>query len=852
MAGPWPTTRELIEFQAESHGTAIAALAPNRVPLSFDGLAGHIHATVERLRALGLGQGDRVASVLPNGSDAATAVLAVSSATTIVPLNPDATKAEYDALFLDLSPRALLIPVGSAHPAWQAARALRIPVLEVQPQPEAGRFTIEGRTGYAAYPCEPPASEDFAYIIATSGTESRPKFVPVSHRIAFHGAVAIVRSVGLGPEDRCLSFNPLFHSLGLLSGLLGPLSAGGSVACLPGFQAAHFANHLRDLQPTWFSAVPAVLQVIAEHAVEYREAVRDSRIRVIRSAGAALPASVVEPLRQLFGVPLLEVYGMSEAPCIAGDVFHGPERKPGSVGRPLQTRDSIRVVDEVGTNLPSGRAGEVVVRGPWVISGYFRNEAATASAFQDGWFYTGDVGYFDGDGFLFLTGRGKEFINRGGEKISPVEVDEVLLSHPSVAEAITFAIPDAALGEEIAAAIVLRPNSPLSAAALQEFAATHIAAHKVPRRIVFVSQLPKGPSGKLNRFRVAQELGLDTAATESPRPEAEFVAPRDEREKVLAWIFRRVLGVERIGIHDNFFDRGGDSLGAVRCVAEIQAAFGLTHLSAALFLWAPTVAGVAEVLSDPLRLGGSSDILPIQPHGRGLPFFLVGPGLWSRELARCVGAEHPFFGVPVPSLERQPPPHTVERLAAECVRAVRRFRPEGPYALGGWCASGLLALEIARQLEEEGEQVAFVAMLDARGILLPPMPAVRRLWVRGVRAAGRAAFLSTRTPAELWLRMRAHFARLGRPAGRDDMIVRALPRYRPHPWTGRVLHLWAADRARGPFRDPEFEWSHLSPRGFQFHEVPGDHLSMLREPNVARIAQILSHALESAPVNVRW
>jgi acyl-CoA synthetase (AMP-forming)/AMP-acid ligase II/thioesterase domain-containing protein len=803
----------------------------------------------QRLAELGIAPGDRVASVLPNGPDAAAALLTISSHATLVPLNPDLTRGEYESYLLELSPAVMLVPAGVDHAARIACRSLRIPVLEIVSREEAGWFSIEGRTGLAPAFVRGVTTEDLAYIISTSGTTNGPrtgsvKFVPVPHRVACTGAAAVIRMVALSPEDRCLNFNPLFHSLGIVSGILAPIASGGSVACVPGFQLARLPQHLRDFDPTWFSAVPTVLQTLAENAQDLDDAFVRSRVRAIRSAGAALTPEIAERLHELLEVRVLEVYGMSEAPCIAADFFSGPARKPGSVGRPMY--EGIRVIGDDGFPLPDGHAGQIVVGGPWVISGYFNNEAATAAAFSNGWFQTGDIGYFDADGDLFLTGRSKEAINRGGEKISPLEVDAALLMHPAVAEAAAFSIPDPKLGEEIAAAVVLRPQAALTAAALQDFAATHIAVHKVPRTIVFLDRLPKGATGKLNRFRLARELGLDAPATCEFRGTA-AVQPRGERERVIASIFARALGAADVGLHDNFFDLGGDSLTAMRCLAEIKATFGLAHISPALFLWAPTVGAIADNLREPDRFAEWPNVLPLQPIGEGLPLFIIDPGFEFRDVIRHLGEEHPVFGIRPPSLEHAKPPHTVERVAAGCVRTLRQFRPQGPYALAGWCASGVVALEMARQLEDEGEQVTFVALLDAREMFLPPMPRWRRSMVRAVRSAARVAFLAARPAGELAARIRsACRRRWHRLVQARDPFGEALRQHRPQPWSGRMIHLWARERPRGPFRDLEFEWRHLSPRGFRFHEIPGDHVTMLYGSNAEAVADVLAAELSRA------
>jgi acyl-CoA synthetase (AMP-forming)/AMP-acid ligase II/acyl carrier protein len=609
------TIRELVAEQAQVRPQDIAILAPARTELTFSALWNQIEQTRARLRELGIQRGDIVASALPNGPDAATAVLAVSSIATVVPLNPDGTKSEYDSLFLDLTPKVLLIPAHAegTHPAAFSARGLRIPVVGVLSGQSAGVFTLEGRTGLAPGSGEVATPEDFAYILTTSGTTARPKLVPMPHRAACLAASISAGSMLITSADRSLNVSPLFHSLGLVSGLFAALREGGSVVCLPGLQVTQFFDQLVEYQATWFAAVPTMLQSIAEHAPANREKLERSRLRVIRTAGAALAPEIAERVERDLRATIVHVYGMSEAPCIAGEQYPVEVRKPGSVGR--ASHQGVAIVDENGQPVPVDASGEIVLRGPWIIPGYYRNDAASAAAFDNGWFHTGDVGYFDRDGFLFLTGRRKEFINRGGEKVAPVEVDEVLLSHPAVVEAVTFAVPDARLGEEIAAAVVLRSENAISVAELQEFAATHLTINKVPRQIVFVAQLPKGPTGKLNRFRMAAELGLDGSPDGNKGARAgkgtsgsPLVHQAPEVEQKLAAIFARVLKVPHVGPNDNFFELGGDSLTALQCLTEIQAEFRSIQVSPALFLWAPSAAQMAAAFLNPAELAHPAEV----------------------------------------------------------------------------------------------------------------------------------------------------------------------------------------------------------------------------------------------------
>ena len=301
---------------------------------------------------------------------------------------------------------------------------------------------------------------------------------------------------------------PLFHIHGLVGALLSSLCAGSEVVATPGFQALRFFHWLDSLQPTWYSAVPTMHQAILQRAARNRASLALGRLRLIRSSSAALAPTVLASLEDTFGSRVIESYGMTEA---AHQMTSNPlaplERKPGTVG--IAAGPEAAVMDASGELLDPFETGEVVVRGANIMGGYVDNPEANATAFSGDWFRTGDQGFRDADGYFTITGRLKELINRGGEKISPREIDEALLEHPAVAQAVAFAVPHPKLGEEIAAAIVLQEGFDLTQRQVREFAAERLAGFKVPRQILFVDGIPKGPSGKLKRVGLARELGLD-------------------------------------------------------------------------------------------------------------------------------------------------------------------------------------------------------------------------------------------------------------------------------------------------------------------------------------------------------
>ncbi len=497
---------------AEPDAGAIGATGART--LRFGELRLQVERSIGVLNGLGIGRGDRVAIVMPNGPSMATAFLAVSAAATACPLNPGFRDEEFAFYLGDLRARALLVERGSRSVAIAVARRLGVRLLEaVQEGEAAGAFDIVAAGGLATQRVVAPgpaAAGDVALILHTSGTTSRPKIVPLTHANLGASARNVAATLRLTPADRQLNVMPLFHIHGLVAGLLAPLSAGSGVVCTPGFNALKFFGWMAECRPTWLTAVPTMHQAILARGDRDARRSIGRRLRLLRSSSAAMPPQAMAKLEALFDAPLIEAYGMTEASHqMASNPLPPGRRKPGTVGRAAGVE--LAIMDEAGRLLAPGLTGEIVIRGPGVTAGYENNPQANAAAFVDGWFRTGDQGVLDGDRRLSITGRLKEIINRGGEKIAPREVDEVLLDHLAVAQAVTFALPHASLGEDVGAAVVLHAGEAVSERELRRFAGSRLADFKVPRKIVFVDEIPKGATGKLQRIGLAARLGLDPA-----------------------------------------------------------------------------------------------------------------------------------------------------------------------------------------------------------------------------------------------------------------------------------------------------------------------------------------------------
>jgi acyl-CoA synthetase (AMP-forming)/AMP-acid ligase II len=488
--------------------------APDRDWLNYGGLRALADQVSADLHGAGIGKGDRVAIVLPNGPEMAAAFITIAQSATTAPLNPAYREDEFKFYLEDLKAKAIVLAEGEEGPAFAAATALGIPVLRLahDPASPAGQFTLTAPTGGTPAAAGRPGASDVALILHTSGTTSRPKIVPLMQSNVAASAHNIAASLDLTADDRCLNVMPLFHIHGLVAAVSATLGSGGQVWCAPGFDALKFFGWLRDADPTWYTAVPTMHQAILSRAGRNAEIIGKARLRFLRSSSASLPGPVMTSLAETFGAPVVEGYGMTEA---AHQMCSNPlpprAQKPGAVG--IAAGPEVRIAHEIEPRLLEDSAvGEIVISGPNVTPGYENNPDANAKNFfeADGkrWFRTGDQGAFDADRYLSLTGRLKEIINRGGEKISPLEVDGILSAHPAVAQVVTFALPHAKLGEEVAAAVVLREGHEVTEREIRDFAAERLADFKVPRKVIILDEIPKGATGKLQRIGLAEKLGL--------------------------------------------------------------------------------------------------------------------------------------------------------------------------------------------------------------------------------------------------------------------------------------------------------------------------------------------------------
>jgi acyl-CoA synthetase (AMP-forming)/AMP-acid ligase II/aryl carrier-like protein len=596
-----------INEQSDATPNAPALLAPEKKELSYRKLFAHLESIARQLNQLGFRRGDRIGVVLPNGPEMATVFLAVSSVCTCAPLNPAYQVDEFSFGLRDLRVIALITSFGNDHPAYKAAKHLGIPILSLEPDTQtAGLFTISSTLSIGIIQSEPVIAElaDIALVLHTSGTTFRPKIVPLTHRNIYFSVHNIVDTYSLASSDRCLNMMPLFHIHGLIGALSASLIAGASIICAPGLISEQVVGWLSDLSPTWFTAVPTIHQAILAQMQRQPEKVQ-TQLRFIRSCSSSLPPPLARELEATFGVPVLEAYGMTEATHqMASNPLPPKARKFGSVGLPTGSTE-ISIMNEMGLALPRNSLGEICIKGENAMVGYENNPVANASSFFKGWLRTGDRGFIDDEGYLFIQGRIKELINRGGEKISPREIDEVLLGHPVVKEAVTFAVPHPTLGEDVAAAVVFRQGYSISMQELRLYVAGHLADYKVPRQIIFLREIPKGPTGKIQRIGLAEKLKteLDKSLLQETKGPC---TPSTLVEKELLPIWQRVLNMDQISVQDDFLAKGGDSIKAASLLQLVHEFFKVELTFMDIFN-APTIALMAEMITKKQGQGNSHD-----------------------------------------------------------------------------------------------------------------------------------------------------------------------------------------------------------------------------------------------------
>ncbi|RYJ62959.1 AMP-binding protein [Pseudomonas songnenensis] len=697
-----------------------AVVSTRFAPLDHRGLQQMIEQTRRQLRLAGFGRDARIGVLLPEAPQAAVAIIAIACSAVAVPLDPRLGTAELDQFLKQLPLDALLIGSDGDQQGRAAAERHGLTLISAEAA-EDGTPALLLDMPVAAQPAadELPLPDAPAFILRSSGTTALPKLIPFTHRNMLTAARKWQRWFGLAAGDRCLCVSAPYYSHGLKVTILTPLLTGGSVAFPLSPAVVDLHEWFEALRPSWYSAGPALHRAVLEAATTHPEGLGAHRPRFASSGGAPLGQDIIDAFEQTMGFPLLEHYGSSEAAQIA--VNTPAERKSGSVGRPWP--ETLSIVDEQGLPVPSGQRGEIRVRGATVMPGYL-GDAALNDVLRDGWFHTGDIGSLDEDGFLYLHGRLREVINRGGEKVSLPEVDAALLRHPAVADAAAFAVPHPRLGQDVAAAVVLHPQMSVSPNELQNFLRGELVYFKVPRRVQVIDALPRGLTGKVLRHRLADAYVEQRSERARQAGASEAASPLEQQ--VLA-LWRRLLKTEAVGPQDNFLDCGGDSLLATEMLTELEQMLGRV-IPESVLVEAETARELAERLENL-----AAHVIPVidfnaQP-GRTALFWFHGDfahgGYYIRRLARLLGSQQPLTAIAPHGMGDEPIPESVQQMARERLPLILERQPEGPYRIGGYCNGALVAFEAARLLIEAGHSVEIVALID------PPTANVRP-WSRAI------------------------------------------------------------------------------------------------------------------------
>lgn len=826
---------------------------------TFSGLAALVDRFAAQLAAAGIGPEHRVGLLVPPGIAGGQLAVALASSTTLVPINPALKPEEVIDLAVVTGLHAIVIPRWLKTEARSAMLQRRMTVFDAVRAPD-GTLGLELLTAPAGSPAplRPAVEADVAVLLWSSGTTGTPKLIPVTHG----NLSAMAETLGSGlwfrltAVDRAACTAPLYYAAGLKTSLFVPLLLGATVVFPPPEQVFELAEWIDELAPTYLACVaPAALQRMIERMMASPRRVHVSSLRFVMCAASYLPDQTRATAEALLHVPVLEFYGLSESGHMASNPAPPGKAKPGTVGLPVP--GELLVVDGDRQPVAAGTVGEIIIRGPTVMPGYVTSDDSVGAGLQDGWLLTGDLGRLDEDGYLSIVGRDKEVINRGGEKVFPYEIEKVMLQHPAVLEAAAFGVPHPRLGESVAAAVVLKPGNTASERELKEFLAARLAAFKLPRRIGFLPALPRGGSGKVLRSSLSQ--AYPSWPREVMAPERHYLLHLELRD-----LWQRLLGTQEIGLDDDFFDIGGDSLLATDMLVEVEALVGKPYPQSELSTL--TIRRMAEVfVSD---MPAEPQVMTQVKEGTGIPLFFchgdfVERGLYAQKLAAMIPGDHPIF-----LLHCYPEPFgsSVDEIARVYMQHILRAAPRSPVLIAGYCNSGMVAWQLAYMLRCAGVEVlellliemislnarpairALPAIFNAAGALIPGRAgrfvredAMRHCW-RWITRFGAFSFGALRKKITEWQEQRAPGRDMFANANRTYHAL--MSRYVPPPIDVGVTCI-IAQQGKHFETDPRF-WRRLAP-SVSTMSAPGTHNGVLvtgRQALANGIAEVLGRAAE--------
>lgn len=858
---------------------APALAAPRQRDLSYRELYDIVSESRGFLARNGLGRNDRIALVHSGGAEMAAAALSIGSSATIVPFNPAMSAGEFYLHFYDKKISAVALERDLETSATEAAERLNLPILDILTDDplSAGRIRLAGETGRAPVPPEPPDGEDQFVVFMTSGTTSYGKTVPLSHRSMLPRIRNMARMMGLRASDRVLNIMPLFHTGGFSAGMVTTLYSGGVFSAVKDNDVDALFRSLAAFQPTVIAGGYTVFHSIERKASAYPHEINAAkgRLRMLRTGTGHLDQKIARRLERIFETPVLEAYGSAETSFMACTGLPPEPRKEGSVGRP--DRERVFIIDKNGDPLPPFDKGEIAVTKETAFDGYENNPDANRAAFSDKWYHTGDEGYFDEEGFLFITGRIKEMINRGGIKIIPTEVDQAMLRHVAVREAVAFPMPHPTLGEDLALAVVPEDQQTITEQALKTYLKAHLTPNKIPSRILIVQRIPKSATGKAQRRKLAESFNLLAPAGDTREGPA-TPAALPGNTALIRRIWQQTLGLNEIGLDDNFFALGGDSLQAVDLFMRLEKELGCRLPRDVLFQ-----AGSVREMAELIGAGGrASCVVPIQPKGSRPPLFFVHPiggeVLGYRKLARYLHPDQPFYGIQQYRQEDGKSRFSsLEEMAEYYLQEIQRTQPEGPYYLGGHSFGGLVAYRIACKLASQGEQTAFLALLDTY-LPTPPRYVSPARWLAGhyekwkalpkaekrdyLLARGRNIARGGLRKLRLKLLSRRGGEARGpredakAPLRNQDINALNVGGFRAETYQGDAV-LFRTELPVSFNPAVHDGWRDLICGKFEICDLPGGHVEMMDEPVVQTLGSLLSKRLDdaqrryAAPTDVR-
>lgn len=858
------TIADVIGRHALENPDRAAIVGPDFAPFTYRDLSLKISEVGDWLRSAGIGSHSRVGIVLPRGPEAAVLGVSIAAHAVSIPLNPSLTEEEFNDEFFRLGLDAVVLPAWTTSPAQAAADHAAVGLFHATKV--AGSFAGASLRQVRQVTVRRPIgttvlSRSVALILKTSGTTGAAKLIPVTHCNLLEMARKMQTWFDLSADDRCACLLPVYYANGFKTSLVVPLLLGGSVAMPAMRQADDLMTWITGLRPTWFSANPAFLHALLDRLRAAPEIEPRHSLRFIISGSSYLPETVRTELEALLRIPILEFYALSEAGIMAANPAPPGKRKPGTGG--LIPRNELAIRNPQGALLPVEEVGEIVVRGP-SVSPEDPDTADSGPAFRDEWAPTGDVGFVDSDGYLSIVGRTKELINRAGEKISPYEIEKILLRHPGVREAAAFSVPHPRLVENVAAAVVLRPDADATPTELREFLLARLAAFKVPPQVLVLDRLPRGSSGKISRSQLSENF-VNRAR--------EVAAPTSRLQQQIAEIWKRLIGRKDIGIDDNFFEAGGDSLLATQMLLELEAE--IRHpLPQSELREAYTIRQLAAAVLQTVPV--ADELVTCANRGNGPPFFFChgdhkDRGFYALKLADLLGRDQTMFLLQPCRKSDLPTELTMETMASLYVPHLLALHPMGSFRLGGHCRGGVLAWEIARQLIRAGRNVELVVLIEtvswnsrqsfraassALALLSGLVPTrfavrlrrngMRRIWIGLIRAA-----TDRRSIAELAVRkVYRKFAATSLPARpplaeiRKGHDWRLTSNYIPPKIDSRVYALLSTENWDTPRFSP-WAWKPLV-RELHVERIPGGHKSCL-STHIHDLAGALRRVLSAGP-----